>query len=253
VANAVTDRTRAVIPVHLYGQQAFVERIRAAVPEGVVIIEDAAQAQGATRYGQHVGAVGDVAATSFYPGKNLGAAGDAGAVLTDDDTLAERLRRLRNHGSASKYRHTEIGRNSRMDTLQAVVLSIKLKHLTRWNDERRAAAARYDELLGGEERLVLPATAEGNEHVHHLYVVEVDRRDDVLAALQRQGIGAGVHYPVPLHHQPALAPTLTRPAHAPVAEAVASRLLSLPLYPGIRPDQQALVAGALRRAVETFR
>lgn len=261
-AAAVTSRTRAVLPVHLYGQMAFVERLRRAIPQGVAVVEDAAQSQGATRHGWSIGAMSDAAATSFYPGKNLGAAGDAGGVLTDDDELAAAVRRLRNHGSDEKYRHTEIGRNSRLDSLQAVVLSAKLSRLAAWNALRREAADRYRELLAGTGLLrgdaredgssggiKIVRAAEGNEHVFHLYVVEVERRDDVLRHLQAQGIGVGVHYPIPLHRQPALAGRAPTRGPLEVTEAAATRILSLPLYPGIEPGQQELVVHELARAV----
>ncbi|MCC6437664.1 MAG: DegT/DnrJ/EryC1/StrS family aminotransferase [Acidimicrobiales bacterium] len=247
---ARTARTAAVIPVHLYGQQAFVEQLTAELPDTVTVLEDAAQAQGARRHGHGIGHVGHLAATSFYPGKNLGAAGDAGAVLTDDAALDDAVRRLRNHGSGEKYRHERIGRNSRLDTLQAVVLQAKLARLSAWNELRRDAAARYDALLADDERIVPPSTAAGNEHVFHLYVVQLDDRDEVLAALHRAGVGAGVHYPVPLHRQPAMAGFVDAGRRFPRSEALAARALSLPLYPGISQSQQERVAETLRKALD---
>jgi dTDP-4-amino-4,6-dideoxygalactose transaminase len=241
----VTRRTAAVLPVHLYGQCAPVE----ALPGDVPVVEDAAQAQGARRYGRPAGGLGLAAATSFYPGKNLGAYGDAGAVLAADGELARRVRRLANHGSESRYRHTEVGMNSRLDTVQAVVLRAKLRRLAGWNAERRAAAARYDALLAGVPGVRRPETAPGNEHVWHLYVVRVERRDDVLAALHAAGVGAGVHYPVPVHRQPAFADLGYRAGAFPAAEAAAGSVLSLPLYPGISAGQQERVAAALAAAV----
>src|SRR4051794_33967423 len=190
---AITSRTRAIVPVHLYGQMAPMERYAAA--EGVHLIEDAAQSQGAVRHGRRSGSVGTVAGTSFYPGKNLGAYGDAGAITTDDAGLAERLHALRNHGGVRKYEHLEIGVNSRLDELQAVVLATKLRRLEEWNDERQMAAERYGELLKALDDVVVPEVLPGNEHVWHLYVVRVPRRDDVLARLNAAGIGAGIHYP----------------------------------------------------------
>ncbi len=247
---ARTARTRAVLPVHLYGQMAFVERLRDAMGADVVIIEDAAQAQGARRHGDGIGANSLAAATSFYPGKNLGAAGDAGAVLSNDAAFDTAIRQLRNHGSIEKYHHEHIGRNSRLDTIQAVVLAAKLTRLAEWNHQRRAAAALYDDLLADEARVARPATAAGNEHVFHLYVVQVDHRDDVLAELNRVGIGAGVHYPIPLHRQPALGPHLDGPLTFPNSEALAARALSLPLFPGIDVAEQERVVQTLRHVLD---
>jgi dTDP-4-amino-4,6-dideoxygalactose transaminase len=193
--------------------------------------------------------VGRAAGTSFYPGKNLGAYGDGGAVLTADEALARRVRALRNYGSEVKYHHPEAGFNSRLDTLQAVVLRAKLARLAGWNAARRAAAARYDGLLAGLPDVRLPSTAPGNEHVWHLYVVRVPRRDDVLRRLAAAGVGAGVPYPVPLHLQGAFRGLGHRPGDFPVAEACAAEVLSLPLFPGITLAQQERVADALRAAL----
>src|SRR5438093_1200806 len=208
-----------------------------------------AEGQGATRHGRGPGALGLAAGTSFYPGKNLGAYGDAGAVLTNDETIARRARALRNYGSEAKYVHPETGFNSRLDPLQAVVLSAKLAHLARWNAERRDAARRYAALLAGVPGVVLPATLPGNEAVWHLYVVRVPRRDDVLAKLHAAGIEAGVHYPTPIHLQGAFRSLGHRRGDFPVAEAAAGAVLSLPIYPGITPAQQERVAEVLRAAV----
>ncbi len=245
VAERLTSRTRAVVGVHLYGQLAPMEQLRELVGERVLLVEDAAQSQGARRLGRRSGSVGDIAATSFYPGKNLGAFGDAGAVTTSSPELAERLRALRNHGGVRRYEHEVLGVNSRLDSLQAVVLSAKLARLDAWNDERRAAADTYADLLGDVAGLRLPTTAEGNEHVWHLYVVRCERRDHLLAGLAAAGIGTGVHYPAPIH---ALAPFghLGRPGDFPVAEAAAHQIVSLPMFPGITHDQQARVAGVVR-------
>jgi dTDP-4-amino-4,6-dideoxygalactose transaminase len=250
VAQALTDRTRAVIPVDLFGQVAPFEQLPGRLDErGIALIEDGAQSQGATRSGRAAGTFGTLAATSFYPGKNLGAYGDAGAVTTDDKVLAERVRLLGAHGSPSKYQHTQIGFNSRLDTLQAVVLRAKLRRLRRWNDERRAAAARYDRLLDGVSGLRLPVTLPGNEHVWHLYVVRVADRDELLRRLHADGIGAGVHYPVPVHLTPAMAELGYGPGSFPVSERAASTILSLPLFPGITAAQQDRVVDALLRAL----
>lgn len=238
---AVGPRTKALMPVHLFGQMAPVEELAEHLPD-LFIVEDAAQAQGASRYGRRAGSVGHVAGTSFYPGKNLGAFGDAGAVMTHDVDAADRIRTLRNWGSDRKYHHPVAGFNSRLDTLQAVVLSAKLTRLVDWNDQRRTAAIYYDSLLSGYEQMTLPTTLAGNVHIYHLYVVEVDDRDRVLAALNSAGIGAGVHYPVPIHLQGALAHLGHQAGDFPHAEAAASRMLSLPMFPGIRTGEQDRVA-----------
>ena len=246
VQAAMTARTRAIIPVHLYGQIAPVERLLPlAAAAGAVVIEDAAQAQGAIRHGQGAGTFGIAAGTSFYPGKNLGAYGDAGAVLTNDDDVASRARRIANHGSAVRYQHDVAGMNSRLDTLQAVVLRAKLARLEKWNESRRDAALRYDELLAPADGVRRPRVMPGNEHVWHLYVVRVDRRDEVLSRLQQAGIGAAIHYPVPLHLTPALRHLGLARGALPVAEAAAARALSLPMHPHLSGEQQEAVVRAL--------
>jgi dTDP-4-amino-4,6-dideoxygalactose transaminase len=251
--DAVGPATRAVVPVHLYGQMADVRALRAQLGAEVRLVEDAAQCQGATRDGRTPGS-GGIAATSFYPGKNLGAYGDAGAVLTDDEERAGLVRAIANHGGTAKYRHDVPGFNSRLDGLQAVVLRAKLARLADGNAARRAAAARYDTLLAqlsAAGRVVLPATAPGNVHVWHLYVVQVvgADRDDVVGKLNAEGIGAGVHYPAPVHLTPAYRHLGYGPGAFPNAEKAAERILSLPLYPQITPDQQQRVVDALTDAL----
>ena len=216
----------------------------------MVLVEDAAQAHGARRLGRHAGTFGLAAGTSFYPGKNLGAYGDGGAVLTASDALAERVRALRNYGGTVKYHHTVLGMNSRLDTLQAVVLRAKLKRLAAWNEARRGAARRYDELLAGLPWVALPRTAPGNEHVWHLYTVRIPHRDEVLSRLLAAGIGAAIHYPVPLPLQGAFASLGHRPGDFPVSERAAAELLSLPLFPHITAEQQVRVVDELRTALE---
>jgi dTDP-4-amino-4,6-dideoxygalactose transaminase len=250
VAAAMTPRTRAIIPVHLYGQAAPVERLVSLAEEtGAWIIEDAAQSQGARRNGTGAGALGHAAATSFYPGKNLGAYGDAGAVMTSSDELARLMRLIADHGSPRKYEHEMPGFNSRMDTLQAVVLSAKLRRLAEWNGARRAAAARYEALLSDCGEVIRPRTLAGNEHVWHLYVVQVPDRDRVLKELHAAGIGAGIHYPVPLHLTKAFAGLGYAPGSFPVTERAAGHLLSLPLYAEITATQQERVVSVLRSAL----
>lgn len=250
VEAAVTPRTKAVIPVHLYGQAAPVERLLPLARRiGAWLVEDAAQSQGARRNGTSAGALGDAAATSFYPGKNLGAYGDAGAALTRSAEVAARMRMIRDHGSPAKYQHEVLGVNSRLDTLQAVVLSAKLRRLAGWNAARRAAAARYDELLADCDAVVRPHTLPGNEHVWHLYTVRVPDRDRVLKELHAAGIGAGIHYPVPIHLTAAFAGLGYSQGAFPVTERTARELLSLPLFPEITAVQQERVASVLRSAL----
>ena len=249
---AITEHTAAVIPVHLYGRMVDVRPLRAVADHhGVLLLEDAAQAHGAALGGLRAGGLGDIAATSFYPGKNLGAYGDAGAVLTDDAELADRVRLLRSHGERERYHHEVVGGNSRLDALQAVVLAAKLRRLDEWNGLRRAAALRYDELLESVAGLVAPQQPPGEQHVWHLYVVRVPRteRDRIVTGLRAAGVEAAVHYPVPLHLTPAFA-HLAQPAGAfPHAERAAAEILTLPLFPGITPTQQervvAILAGLL--------
>jgi dTDP-4-amino-4,6-dideoxygalactose transaminase len=243
--DAVTPATRAIVPVHLYGQLAPVEALRAGLAgRDVAIVEDAAQCQGATRHGRGAGTDG-IAATSFYPGKNLGAYGDAGAVVTASGDLATTVRTLGSHGGLTKYTHDLVGVNSRLDGLQAVVLRAKLTRLAGWNARRRAAAARYDELLADLE-VVRPVTLDGNEHVWHIYCIRVANRDEVLSRLNAAGIGAAIHYPVPVHRTGAFAGL---GGSFPNAEAAASEILSLPIYPQITPGQQVRVAEVLAAAL----
>jgi dTDP-4-amino-4,6-dideoxygalactose transaminase len=250
IEEKITPRTRAILPVHLYGQIANMEAIgEIAAGKGLLVLEDAAQCQGARRHGRSAGTFGAAAATSFYPGKNLGAYGDAGAVLTTSDEIAERVRRLRNWGSERKYHHPEIGFNSRLDTLQAVVLSAKLARLDAWNAARRQAAARYDAMLADVPGVEPPRTLPGNEHVWHLYVIRVPRRDQVLDRLQADGIGAGIHYPVPLHLHGALSHLGYEFGDFPEAEKAAGEILSLPMYPHLTEEQQGQVVEALRRSL----
>jgi len=247
----IGSRTRAILGVDLFGQIAPFEELEGIAGEhGVLLLEDAAQAQGARRMGRCAGCWGVAAGTSFYPAKNLGAYGDAGAVLTDDDELAARVRCLRNYGSDRKYHHLEQGFNSRLDSVQAVVLLAKLARLSRWNDARDQAARRYHAMLADLEDIVLPAAAQGNEHVWHLYVVRVPERDRVLEELHAAEIGAAVHYPVPIHLQGAFAHLGYGPGTFPEAERAAREVLSLPLYPGITEAQQERVVEVLSAALK---
>lgn len=252
VEAAITPRTRAIVPVHLFGQTAPVELL-APVAErfGIPVVEDAAQAQGAASNHGRAGTFGRVAATSFYPGKNLGAAGDAGAVLTDDPAVAEYVRNVAAHGSSTKYLHDRAGFNSRLDAVQAVVLAAKLKRLEGWNDARRAAAARYGALLSGVPEVRVPAVRPGNRDVWHLYVVRLEKRDQVAEVLLANGIGVGVHYPAPVHLTDAYAHLGYRRGAFPVAEKAADVILSLPMFPHLSESAQCDVVEALVKAVQS--
>lgn len=250
VAAALTARTRAVIAVHLYGQVADVAAIRAAAGPEIAIIEDAAQSQGAVRDGIFAGALGDVAATSFYPGKNLGAYGDGGGVSTSSETIAHAVRMLRNHGGIERYEHQVVGTNSRLDALQAVVLSAKLARLDEWNEERRAVADHYRLRLARVSGVQLPVAGERSAHVYHQFVVQVAERDRVFAEMTAARIGVAIHYPRPIHLLGAFSRRGLGDAGAfPRAEAQAGRILSLPIYPGLTRDAQERVIEALLSAV----
>ncbi|MBM7789567.1 DegT/DnrJ/EryC1/StrS family aminotransferase [Tenggerimyces flavus] len=252
VASRVEQGARAILPVHLYGQTWPLDELRPYLRErDVLMVEDAAQAQGASRFGMRAGSVGQVAATSFHVSKNLGALGDGGAVLTSSAEIASQVRSLRNHGSREKYVHDVIGTNSRLDEIQAVVLRAKLRRLDCWNDERRRLAARYDELLeidGVGRPYVLP----GNVPVWHLYVVRVRHRDDVLARLRNRGVQAGVHYPIPIHLQKPFNESMSRAGQYPVSERLAGEVLSLPLFPGMSAEQQERIVAELRSSIAAF-
>ena len=247
---AIGDRTQAVVAVHLFGQLAPMERLATICSaSGVPLVEDAAQSQGARLEGRGSGGIGTIAATSFYPGKNLGAAGDAGAVTTDDATIAAEVRRLRNHGSATRYVHDVIGMNSRLDTIQAVYLQAKLDRLEKWNELRVRCAARYDSLLADIPGVRRPLLGAEGQHVWHLYVVRVAERDRVLTELGQAGVGAGIHYPYPVHRTGAYAHLGLGPGTAPVAEAAAGEILSLPMHPHLSEAMQDRVVEVLADAV----
>lgn len=250
VEQAITRRTRAVIAVHLFGQLADVGRLADLCrAHGVVLVEDAAQSQGARFGPMGAGGLGRVGATSFYPGKNLGAAGDAGAVTTDDHHVAERIRLLRAHGSRTRYAHEVVGMNSRLDTIQAVYLKAKLDRLEKWNELRVRAARRYTEMLADVPGVRAPMVPEDHSHVWHLYVVRVAGRDRVLEELGRAGIGAGVHYPVPVHLTGAYSFMGRGAGTAPVAEHAAGQILSLPMHPHLDEAAQTRVVEVLADAV----
>ena len=249
VEAAVTPRTRAVIPVHLYGQPADLDPVvEIAGRHNLLVIEDAAQAHGARYKGARVGALGAAGCFSFYPGKNLGAYGEGGAVVTNDAQVARRLRMLRDHGSEQKYRHEMVGYNFRLEGMQGAVLSVKLKHLDDWNALRRRHAARYRELLAplaANGALALPAEAGYAEHVYHLFVVQTGARDAVQRYLSAAGVHTGIHYPVPVHLQPAYASLGHKEGDFPHAESQAGRVLSLPMFAELTGHQIKYVADAL--------
>jgi dTDP-4-amino-4,6-dideoxygalactose transaminase len=249
---ALSERTAAVVPVHLYGRPAPMDEIlRICTAAGVPVVEDTAQAHGALLAGRRAGGIGTAGAFSFYPTKNLGAMGDGGAVVTNDPEVAARIRSLRHHGSApgDANRHERPGRTERLDNLQAAMLRLKLPRLDEDNDARRAAAARYRELLDGLPLVLPPEDAPGMHSVYHLFVVELGERDRVREALREEGIATGVHYPTPAHLQPGWAHLGLGPGDLPVSERVASRVLSLPCFPGIESHEIDRVAEALRRAL----
>jgi dTDP-4-amino-4,6-dideoxygalactose transaminase len=247
IAAALTPRTRAIMPVHLYGQACRMTEIMAlAAQHNLFVVEDNAQSQGAAFDGGLTGSFGHVNGTSFYPGKNLGALGDAGAVTTNSADLAQRVRVLRNYGSQQKYYNEVVGYNSRLDELQAALLRVKLPELPTWTRQRQQVAAWYDEHLAGIAHLRLPAVADGATHVYHLYVVHTPQRDALQQHLMAQGIGTLIHYPVPPHRQQAYQ-SMNLPAGSfPIAEELAATCLSLPMWPGMTEAHVAAVAAAVR-------
>ncbi|HEX9415108.1 MAG TPA: DegT/DnrJ/EryC1/StrS family aminotransferase [Gaiellaceae bacterium] len=246
VESALTERTRFIVPVHLYGQMADMGAMAGlASKHGFDVIEDACQAHGAERNGYHAGSSGRAAAFSFYPSKNLGAAGDAGAVTTDEAELAARLRALRHHGEFEKYRHELEGYTARLDTIQAIVLLRKLPHLDRWTEQRRTAARFYFEALDGVGDLRLPPVPPGSDPVWHLYVVRTRDPEGLAAHLASRGIGSGRHYPQPPHLSAAFSWLGYERGDFPVAEALAREGLSLPLFPGITGEQLEAVHAAI--------
>jgi dTDP-4-amino-4,6-dideoxygalactose transaminase len=253
LAAAISSRTRAIIPVHLYGQSADMDPLLdAARRRGIVVIEDAAQAIGATYKGRRAGSMGRAGCFSFFPSKNLGAFGDAGLLTTDDEALAHEVRLLRNHGAEPKYFHKRIGGNFRLDALQAAVLRVKLPHLDGWTARRRENADRYDRLFAesaAADRITLPARHPDCHHTFNQYIVRVPARDAVRARLNAAGIGSEIYYPVPFHLQECFASLGYRKGDFPVAEAAAAETLALPIYSELTDAQQREVVGAVAEAV----
>lgn len=252
---AISPLTKAIVPVHLYGQLAPMNTIMdIARRHGLKVVEDAAQAHGAELDGQRAGAWGDAACFSFYPGKNLGAFGDGGALCTNDDRLADTVAKLRDHGRTTKYEHDVLGYGERLDALHAAILGAKLPHLNDWNNARRRHAAYYDEALSEIEGVEAPTPPRDGLHVYHLYVVRVSGdRDAIIAELQNQGIGAGIHYPVPLHLQSALAHYGGKPGDFPHTEEAARSIISLPIFPELTDMQRERVVYGLAESVKAGR
>ena len=256
VARAITPRTRAILPVHLFGQMADMDPLMEAASRGIAVIEDAAQAIGATAKSGgrtlRAGTVGTFGCFSFFPSKNLGGAGDGGLVTTGDHGLADRIRSLRRHGEEALYVHTRVGLNSRLDSLQAAVLRVKLPYLEQWNAAREGNAARYRRLFeaaglnGSEGPLVLPEARPGARHTFHQYVIRARRRDDLMAHLRAAGIGCAIYYPIPLHLQRCFASLRHHPGDFPVSETAAASTLALPVYPELTEAMQAEVVGAIK-------
>jgi len=245
---AITPRTKVIVPVHLYGQTCDLDAImEIADRHGLKVIEDAAQAHGARWRGRRAGSIGDAACFSFYPGKNLGAFGDGGAVVSQDEELIEQIRMLANHGRLEKYTHKMEGVNSRLDGLQAAILRVKLRHLDEWNQSRRRHADFYFETLSGSD-LRMPVVDENAQPVWHLFVVRVSDRDAFQQKLKAEGIATGVHYPIPLHLQPAYEYLDIPLGSLPVTEQVSREVVSLPMYPELTEEQLAKVAGSIATA-----
>jgi dTDP-4-amino-4,6-dideoxygalactose transaminase len=248
IETAITPRTKAIMPVHLHGRMADMNSImEIARRRGLLVIEDAAQAHGAEYRDRRAGSIGDLGCFSFYPGKNLGAYGEGGAVVCDDPALAHRIALLRDWGQETKYNHVLPGYNYRMDGIQGAILNVKLDYIESWTEARRSIASIYDRLLSGGQ-YQRPAPSPDSRHVFHVYAIAVERRDDVQRALQAAGIGTGIHYPIPVHLQTAYAGLGRRPNDLPVTESLAKRLLSLPIYAELQPEQVSEVAQALKNA-----
>lgn len=246
----ISPRTKAVIPVHLYGLPCDMDAIMSvANKHGIKVLEDCAQSHGATYKGKTTGTFGDVATFSFYPSKNLGAFGDAGGIVSNSAEVADRARLIANHGQISKNRHTLEGRNSRLDGIQAAVLSVKLPHLESWLEARRRAAAKYNELLADVDGVKIPFEPEGHRHTYHLYVVQLDNRDEVGARLNAAGIDTGLHYPISLPFMEAYSRFGHKPADFPVSYAQMGRILSLPMYAELTDEQIGYVVEHLKKAV----
>ncbi len=245
IEEAITEKTKAIIPVHLYGQAAEMDKImEIAKKHNVYVIEDTAQGIGATYRGKKLGTIGDIGTFSFFPTKNLGALGDGGLVVTNNEEIYKKAKALRVHGSSVKYHHEYLGYNSRLDSLQAAYLLVKLPHTDRWNEKRRENAAFYNENL--KDVVKVPVEREGNYHIYHQYTIRTDKRDELKAFLSENGVGIGIHYPIPLHLQPALRYLGYKEGDLPEAEKASKEVLSLPIFPELTEEEKAYVVEKIR-------
>jgi len=248
---AITQNTKAIIPVHLFGQTADMDPVMAVAREhGLFVIEDACQAHGAEYKGRYAGSIGDVGCFSFYPGKNLGAYGEAGAIVTNNAELAKKMRMFRDHGQGKKYYHSMIGWNARMDGFQAAVLGVKLKYLTEWNEARRKNAQLYNNLLVNMEDIITPVQADYGRHVYHIYAIRTQNRDELISTLAGKDIFCGIHYPVPIHLQEAYQFLGYKKGSFPVAERCAEEFVSLPMFAELTQEQIEMVANEIKCFLE---
>lgn len=251
ISSAITENTKAIMPVHLYGHPADMDTIISiAKSSGLKVIEDCAQAHGTRYKGKHAGSMGDAAGFSFYPSKTLGAYGDAGMVLTNSDETFEMLKLLRDNGRTTWYEHKIIGYNSRLDGLQAAILRVKLKYLNKWVEGRREHAKQYKELLGDVPGIVLPVEKDYAQHSYYVYVIRTDNRDKVMAQMKEKGCGCGIHYPVPLHLQPAYSSLGGKVGDCPAAEKCAKEIISIPMYPELTKEEVEEAASIIKDAVK---
>jgi dTDP-4-amino-4,6-dideoxygalactose transaminase len=251
VAAAITPATKAILPVHLYGKAADMDSLRALAKEhGLFLVEDNAQALGAALGGIRTGALGDLAAISFFPGKNLGCCGDGGMVLTNNDAAAARIRSLRAHGTSRKYYSTDLGLNSRLDEMQAAILRVKLPYLDDWNGARQDNATRYNDIFADNADITVPSAGEATCHVYHQYTLRVPRRDSVQDALKQSGISSAVYYPVPLHLQPLFASSRVSEGGLPHTEAACREVISIPVGPELRADDLDTITAAVFKSLE---
>ncbi|OGZ17793.1 MAG: erythromycin biosynthesis sensory transduction protein eryC1 [Candidatus Nealsonbacteria bacterium RBG_13_37_56] len=251
IESAITEKTKAIIPVHLYGQPADMDPIiELAKKHNLYVIEDACQAHGAEYKGRRVGGIGRIGCFSFYPGKNLGAYGDGGAITTDDPELAEKIRILRNCGQQEKYNSILKGNNCRLDSIQAAVLNVKLKYLDKWNEQRRQNAKLYNELLNKESNIMIPNEREGVKHVYHLYVIRTELREKLIKELNFRGISTGIHYPIPIHLQAAYKDLGYIRGSFPNAEAFSEKIVSLPMFPELKKEEIEFIAKNIKEIIK---
>lgn len=251
IEDAITEKTKAIILVHIYGQPVDFDKIKEIAKRyNIFIIEDASQAHGALYKGKKVGSLGDIGCFSFYPGKNLGAYGDGGAVVSDNYEIIEKIRMLSNHGRADKYFHKTEGINSRLDGIQAAILRVKLKYLDSWNKKRQKIAKGYNELLGKTNGIILPKVLDETNPVFHLYVIQVNKRDEVRKRLEEEGISTGIHYPIPLHLQPAYKYLNIPKGSFPHTEALCSRVISLPMFPELKDEEIEYISQKIKRILK---